>query len=83
MPAGYLSRSWSLCRTGNVNLLQVLTNVLSCEGVYVSAFLCSEQFLQDLIFLFCKIQQFMVAERSFHIWHEEGDGFWHHAEKLG
>lgn len=65
MPAGYLSRSWSLCRTGNLNLLQVLTNVLSCEGVYISVFLCSEQFLQDLIFLFCKIQLFMVAKRSF------------------
>ena len=72
-----------------MNLLQALTSVLSYEGVYISAFLCSERFLQDLTFCFKKIQGIMVAQgtmvakRSFHIWHEVGDGSWHHEEKMG
>lgn len=45
-------------------------------------FFAQSYFYKDLAFLFCKIQGFMVAKRSFHMWHEEGDGFWHHAEKL-
>lgn len=38
--------------------------------------------LQDLTFFLCKIQGFTVAKSSFPIWREEGDGFWHRAEKL-
>lgn len=62
MPALYLSASQSLCRNGKSNLLQVLTSVPSCEGVHISVFPHSEQFLQDFSILFCKIWGFMVAK---------------------